>query len=203
MIAPAKPAGSNLNHLDCDTEFEAMLPQIKKFARRAFGYLHRELRDELIAEVVAHCFVAFRRLVARGKMELAYPTVLAGFAVKQVRAGRRVGGRLNIRDITSRHCQIHNGVRRRGLGDSHRNERLTDEVALEDKTTSPADLACFRIDFAAWMESLDRRTRSIAQTLATSETTKETADKFGVSAGRVSQIRRELEQGWRAFQGEG
>jgi hypothetical protein len=44
----------------------------------------------LIQESVANCLVAYVRLVERGKEDLAYPTVLAMFAVKQIRDGRRV-----------------------------------------------------------------------------------------------------------------
>ncbi len=43
----------------------------------------------------------FVRLVRRGKAGLAYPTPLADYAIRQVRAGRRVGCRQNAQDIMS------------------------------------------------------------------------------------------------------
>jgi hypothetical protein len=42
----------------------------------------------------------------------------------------------------------------------------------------------------------------VAETLANGETTKTTAKRFRVSAGRISQLRRELQQRWQDFQGE-
>ena len=59
-----------------------------------------------------------------------------------------------------------------------------------------------RIDFSDWLKSLSRRLRRIANLLATGETTGAAAKKFRVTPGRISQIRRQLEQSWRTFQGE-
>jgi len=44
--------------------------------------------------------------------------------------------------------------------------------------------------------------RQVARTLALGETTKRTARRFRVTAGRVSQLRRELQNSWESFQGE-
>jgi len=38
--------------------------------------------------------------------------------------------------------------------------------------------------------------------LATGETTNAAAKKFRISAGRISQLRRELEESWKKFQGD-
>ena len=51
--------------------------------------------------------------------------------------------------------------------------------------------------FESWGGSLDE------VTLAAGDTTKNAARKHRVSAGRISQIRRELKNNWEAFQGEG
>ena len=60
-----------------------------------------------------------------------------------------------------------------------------------------------RLDFAAWLGSLKRRDRRIAETLALGNRTSEVAKKFKVSEGHVSQIGRELAQSWRRFVGDG
>ena len=44
--------------------------------------------------------------------------------------------------------------------------------------------------------------RRVARVLATGETTQATAKKFSLTAGRVSQLRRELQASWQALQGE-
>jgi len=76
------------------------------------------------------------------------------------------------------------------------------EVLVEDKKAGQADTAAARIDTPAWLRTLPRRNRRIAKILATGETTNAAAKKFGVSAGRISQLRRELEASWAAYQGE-
>ena len=69
------------------------------------------------------------------------------------------------------------------------------EVLVEDRRASgPAEIAACRIDSSAWLASLPDRNRDIAeQLLATSESTTAAARQFGLTAGRVSQLRRELQ----------
>jgi hypothetical protein len=52
------------------------------------------------------------------------------------------------------------------------------------------------------LNSLRRRDRRIAETLALGNRTTDVAKRFKVCAGRVSQIRRELAESWRVFVGE-
>jgi DNA-directed RNA polymerase specialized sigma subunit len=59
-----------------------------------------------------------------------------------------------------------------------------------------------RCDFSDWLKSLKRRDRRIAEVLAVGERTQNVAKRFKVSAGRVSQLRRELAESWRAFVGD-
>ena len=73
------------------------------------------------------------------------------------------------------------------------------EALLEDRQSTPADLAAMRIDTAEWLETLSGRDRRIAERLARGETTQGAARIFGISPGRVSQLRRELCRKWYAF----
>ena len=99
MIAFSKPPKGKEKSKHNDAAFESMLPAIQRQAKHAFRSVHRELREDLVAEVVANAFVAFRRLVERDKADLAYPSVLARFAIKQVRVGRRVGMRSRLQPL--------------------------------------------------------------------------------------------------------
>ena len=81
--------------------FLRMLPLIRSQAHLAFRRLGPELKEELVAEVVANAFCRFSRLVRAGKEDLAYATPLANFAIRQVIAGRRVGNKHNVRDVSS------------------------------------------------------------------------------------------------------
>ena len=76
------------------------------------------------------------------------------------------------------------------------------ELVVEDRHSTPADVAATRVDFRAWLESLPERTRRVAETLATGEATSHVARMFGCSASRISQLRRELYNAWRVFTGE-
>jgi len=79
---------------------------------------------------------------------------------------------------------------------------LRQEVLVEDKHAGPADTAHVCLEFSSWLASLKRRDRSIAEFLANGETTKATARKFRISAGRISQLRRELAENWQRFVGD-
>ena len=62
--------------------------------------------------------------------------------------------------------------------------------------------ARFRIDFADWMDSLPQRQREIAEALAAGHETQQVAGMFGLSSGRVSQLRKVLHAAWCRFQGQ-
>ena len=182
--------------------FLAMLPVIVRHARIAFRHLRPEAREEAVEECVANAMVAYARLFEQGRVELAYPTVLAMYSVKQVRDGRRVGNKLRIREMLSEYAQRKKGFKVERLDKFDRETGEWEEVLVEDKHAGPADVACVRLDFAAWLNLLSRRYRWIAEVLAIGETTNAVAKRFHVSAGRVSQIRKELKKAWERFQGE-
>ena len=202
MIARAKKNSRTSAALAISARFMSLLPAITEQARYAFRSESPERRQDLIAEVVANCWVAFVRLVERGLIEIVYPTPLAAFAIKQVRDGRRVGSKSNVRDVSSPYAQRakHFTLSRLDRFDVEKNEWR--EVLVEDHRCGPAQTAAARIDIGQWFATLPRKKRRIARTLATGEATKTAAHKFRVSAGRISQLRREFQDSWAEFQGE-
>lgn len=149
-----------------------------------------------------NCWLAYARLFEQDRAQDATWSSLAKFAVAQIRAGRRVGASLNIKDVTSPYCQ----QRKRACVSSlhqwdDQNQEWT-EMVVEDHHATPADVAAFRMDFREFLRSLPRRNRRIALLLARSYGTAWIAEKFKLSAGRISQLRRELYDAWRQFQGE-
>ncbi len=187
------------NHPAAEPDFLEMLPAIRRAASYAFRHLRRAVRDDLMAEVIANAFAAFRRLVEQGKAALAYPTVLAKFAIRQVRDGCRVGQERNVLDVMSAYGQRRKGFSVLPFGDaSKRNE--WQEMVVEDRCASPAAVAGFRIDFADWLKRLKRSKRQVALQLAAGDTTSEVAGLFRMSPSRVSQLRNELQQDWDKFQ---
>jgi hypothetical protein len=75
MIAPAKPR-SRYNHKAVNQMFEQMLPRIRLMALRAFRDRNRELRYELVAEVLARLMQHSYGLQAR-PAHIGYATPLA------------------------------------------------------------------------------------------------------------------------------
>ena len=182
--------------------FLALLPVILNYVRPAFRELGPEAKAEAVQEAVANALVAYARLVEQGRESVAFATVLARFAIAQVRAGRHVGGRLNAQDISSNYCQQKKRIRLGRLDRFDPVENCWQETIVEDHRTPVLDQVCFRIDFPAWLDSLPSRDRKIAKALAAGERNTDVAARFGISMARVSQLRREFERSWLAFQGE-
>ena len=180
--------------------FEQFIPAIKRHARVAFRNLRPQERAEAVWEVVANAFTAFRRLAERGKLDVAYPSPLARFAVAQVRAGRRVGNQLASHDVFSFLLQRQRGFTVESLESEGQD---TWSEALVDNTVTPvADAAAFRLDFPTWLERLAQRDRNLIIFLALGNTPRETAERFRISQARISQLRRALQESWREFQDE-
>ena len=182
--------------------FLAMVPAIRRTAEICFRKLRPDLRQEMVDEVIVSALAGYARLVERGKEELAFASALARFAVFQVRQGRQVGTRLNVRDVTSRYAQLQKGIHVERLDQFNDEENCWQEIVVEDKKSTPADVAITRIDFAEWLGTMSALRRKIAQCLATGESTLEAARRFAVSPGRISQLRREFQASWQAFHGE-
>ena len=182
--------------------FVEMLPQIEAFARRAFRKCHRELKDELIAAVVADAFVAFSRLIELGRERDAFPTVLAGYAVRRIGSGICVGGSRNQDDLGSRYCELRTGAQLQRLHWREADDNHWRDLLVEDgRRGSPAEVAALRVDIEGWLDTLSIRDRAIALLLAVGERTCDVAQRLGLTAGRVSQLRRTLAKSWAAFHG--
>jgi hypothetical protein len=201
MIAHAENVDAKPRTSEWQLGFLDMLPRIQAYACAAFRNYDPESREDAIQEVVANALTAYVRLCARGKQDIAYPLVLARFAVAQFRDGRRVGTKSNCRDALSCYARRRRGDRLLSLdGRGHCGEWK--KVLVESRQAGPAETAASRIDFAEWLKQLPTKKRKLAMILAVGETTSAAAKKLGVTRGRVSQLRRELMNSWFAYQGE-
>ena len=135
-------------------------------------------------------------------MDLAYGSVLARYAIAQIKDGRRVGNRSSVREVLSAYAQKHKGLQVERLDQFDQEENAWSEILVEDRHAGPDEIVRTRIDFADWLDSLKRRDRRVAQFLANGESTRAAARKFKVSDGRISQLRRELAANYRAFVGD-
>lgn len=183
--------------------FLRLLPGIVTHARIAFRHLTPEAKQEAVQDVVCNACCAVARLAELGKLALAYASVLAMFAVRQVKDGRKVGCRLNVRDVASPYCQMKKGVKVSSIDHFDDEENGWKQAVVIDTRSSPVpEIVAFRCDFADWLASLPRRDCHIAESLAMGDRTSEVAKRFDVSEGRISQLRREFAESWWAFVGD-
>jgi hypothetical protein len=110
--------------------------------------------------------------------------------------------RLRIGDVISEYAQHQKNFQVEPLHYFDQEENCWEQILIEDKRATPAEVAACRIDFAEWLHRLTARLRKIALALASGETTKGVAEQFGLSPARISQLREWLKKSWEAFQGE-
>lgn len=185
--------------------FLQLLPAVQTHAEIRFRRLRADRREEAIQELIAAACVSYRALAAEGKLGIAYAGSLADFAARHVSNGRHVGGHQDAAtDPLSRNCHRRHGVTVQSYHAPNAGGSTTGwrQVAVADRGASIPDTAAFRIDFSGWLKTLTRRDRRIIFAFVSGERTAAVAGRFGITEGRVSQLRRKFEAGWRAFQGE-
>jgi DNA-directed RNA polymerase specialized sigma24 family protein len=182
---------------------ERVRPMVEKHARYSFRGLSRGACEEMVSECVAVAWAAFVRLVDRGKNPADFASTIGRYAVRHVKSGRYVDGVESGKDVLSPRARKRHGIKV---------ERLTrgvtsdgdgwQEAVRDNSQTAPPDAAAFRIDFPRWLSSLGERHRRIVEHLAVGFQPKETARMFGVSAGRICQLRWNYFRSWQCFHGE-
>jgi len=178
--------------------FLNILPAIQNNAQIQFRRLPAEQRQEAVQEAIAAAAVSYQVLAAKGRARDAHGSTIATHAVQHVRSHRHVGGSQEAaRDVMS-------SVARRRHGftvEDGKCDGLQNMLTASGRTDVP-DLAAFRVDFDRWFRTFARRDQKIISALASGDCTKAAAEKFGISPGRVSQLRRRYEREWLVFQGE-
>jgi hypothetical protein len=214
VIAPAPPAPSID---DLHTAFLRLVPRIELHGRVCFrGLKCLDTREDCICEMLALAWRWFLRLIEQGKDPLEFPSAIAGFAARAVKAGRRLCGKHQGKDILNplaqqRHdfvveplpvstCRSHESRYSVPLGQQAQDAL---EARLRDNRQTPVpEQVCFRLDFPAWLYRRSERDRRIIDDLLQGERTGDVADKHGLSPGRISQLRREFMASWEQFCGE-
>jgi hypothetical protein len=120
-------------------------------------------------------------------------TCVAWVAVKRVGIGRQF--KQSIRSVTT--GRIDKRSKRPHFQQIH--IHLHDIAAVD---AAPSDAVPGWIDYQTWLKQYgNSRKRRIAEALSVGSTTQEVARQYGVSDGRISQMRREYERDWEKFQG--
>jgi hypothetical protein len=200
---PHSPAPDPLSLEALHGRFLAILSRIRLHGCVYFRHLRSDRRQEAVAEMVALSWMWFVRLARRDKDASQFPATLASFAARAVRSGRRLCGQERSKDVLSSLAQQRHGFTLSSIPDGSTLSGSVFDDALRDNTQSPPDeQVAFRLDFPAWLLTLTERDRRVIADLMLGERTLDVADKYGMSAGRVSQLRREFMADWRRFIGE-
>jgi hypothetical protein len=161
--------------------FVNRLPWMRSTVRAAFQKLDSEKREEVVSNTIALAWKAWARLNERGRAsEPGLLKAVIWYSIRQTKAGRRIDSARKPRDPLS--LRIYG-------------KATFEPGCLKDfvgKETPVPEQVIFRVDIPAFLESLNPRQRQMALDLAAGMTTSATAKKHGVSAGRVSQFRREF-----------
>jgi hypothetical protein len=187
---------NNLASRPLHAAFVTLVPRLRTHAQVRFRHLDPTDREEAVAEVVAYGFASFLRLKERGKDPTAFPAVFAHFVAQAVANGRGVVRRLSTRDLLGRPRGERVTVHK--LDDPTPDGGWWRDLAI-DRRVRVDELAAFNIDFPAWLATLSAVKRHVAELLARGHATDEAARVTGLSAGRVSQLRRELADSWFDF----
>ena len=192
---------------DAQREFTAHLPAVENATR--FAFRRRRLRrhdyEDILAESIAACWSAWVGLISRGRDPLEVGACgIANQAVRYVRNGRRIANRSGGRgkmDIFHRQAQKARGFRVLDSGGGDEAVEAADH-GIWSNCCTPAEEACFRVDYADWLEALSPRRRRTAELLGGGPGTLEVAREVGVTPAAISQARTVVYESWRRFQGE-
>jgi hypothetical protein len=181
--------------------FVTILPRLEQVGRKYFRHLRCEdRRRDAVCEMVALAWKWSLRLNCRGKDPSRFPAALATFAARAVSCGRRLCGQERAKEVLSPVAQQRHSFLVGSLPECGSLSGNPLEEALHDNTLTPVpEQVSFRLDFPAWVHSLCERDQQVLGDLMMGERTREVARKYGLSAARVSQLRREFMAGWEQF----
>jgi hypothetical protein len=184
------------------TSFLAIvLPRVLSHGRVYFRHVKcRDRRQDAIQDMIGLAWRWHLRLAEQGKDATRFPTALATYAARAVKSGRHLPGQDRANDVLSPLAQRRHHFFVERLPNFSTLSGCPLEEALHDNTVSPVpDQVVFRLDFPAWLGTLSQRNRALVEDMALGEQTQKLAQKYGVTQGRISQMRRYFEHDWSRF----
>lgn len=170
-------------------------------------------KADAIQEMQSLGWMWFLRLAQRGKDVNQFVTVFVTLLARAVNNGRRLAGMNKAKDAMNEKAQRRHGFKVESLPSSprtsHENlhanphgQETQDalEEILQDNTQTPVpEQVAFRQDFPAWRLTRSERDRRLVDDLMVGERTQDVAARYGLTQGRVSQLRRDFLKDWRWF----
>ena len=160
-------------------------------------------KADYVAEVLALSWKWFKRLAQKGKDAREFASVLASYAARAVKCGRRITRQLKPHDVLSEVAQQRHGFCVGKIPDFSTLDTNPLQEALIDNTRSPVpDQVQFRLDFPSWLRTRTQRDRSLIGDMMAGQRTLDMSRRYGISPGRISQLRRDFYEDWQRFCGE-
>jgi hypothetical protein len=168
------------------TFMEHVYPVVLRRARLVFRERGPEEREELTAEAVCVALDGFRSIQRRRKKGVTAKSI-AFYSVRRAGSGRKIASSDSKNDAM--HHVTHD------VDDLP--EDLIHNLTREDD--NPSDLAALRIDFPAYLRTVNTQKRRACRLFLDGHGNREVSRRLHVTQGRVSQLRRELFEGYYAF----
>jgi hypothetical protein len=183
------------------TRFLALLPKIETHARIYFRHVHCPHRKaDALQEMRALAWLWFVQLARRNKDAADFCSTFSGFLARAVNSGRRLSGMTKAKDVFGFRAQQNRCYAVISLADASRVAGdLLAQALLDNRQTPPPDQAAFRLDFPAWLSTRTVRDRRVINDLMRGERTLQVSQRYGLSPGRVSQLRSEFHADWNHF----
>jgi len=184
--------------------FITLLPKIEYTVRVRLRHIAcSDRRADLACEAIAMCWKWYIGLAQKGRSPAEFLYTFAALAARAALSGRRLCGCEKARDALSPLCQRMRSFTVSPLPDTFGLIGNMFGEALIDNTQTPVpDQVQFRLDFPRWRDSLGERSRILMDAMVEGHSGNELATVFRVTRARISQVRRELQEGWQSFCGD-
>jgi hypothetical protein len=188
-----------LAHLQA--RYLALVPRLRQHGKVYFRHVKSpEKKQDLLAEMVALGWRWFLRLAEQGRRAEDFPSAFATLLARAVNSGRKLAGMDRAKDVLSPRAQRTKGFAVGKLPDFSTLNGNPLEDALQDNRVSPVpEQVSFRCDFPAWRLTRSERDRRVIDDLMLGERTTDVAARHGLTAGRISQLRRDFMLDWHLF----
>lgn len=184
--AIASPAPAPLNNNAWQDSFLPIAAVVGSYAKKHFRGNRNS--DDLCQTAVCLALQAYRDLYLSGRGHYYGAKQIAYYAALQAGDGRAFGCKRSRDTIQPADVDC-------------KQVAWLENIAGSD-ASNPAEIVPVKMDCAAWLASMSPKLRRLAEMLGAGASTTEAAIEFGVSLGRVSQIRRELSDSWDEFQAQ-
>ncbi|MBA4192796.1 MAG: hypothetical protein C0467_32940 [Planctomycetaceae bacterium] len=185
-------------------EFITLLPKIEYTVRVHLQHIScSDRQSDLVCEAIAMCWKWYIGLSRKGRSRAEFLYTFAALAARAAHSGRRLCGSEKARDALSPRCQRMRNFTVSPLPvTSGMTAKVFDDALIDNTQTPVPDQVQFRLDFPRWRASLGERSRILMDAMIEGHRTNELAAVFRVTQARISQVRRELQEGWHSFCGD-